>query len=100
MFDSDNLPIWIILIVVVPAAIVYRVLAGRADRDRIQEDIESRGGKVLDIDQNLFAPGWFWSGNQRGYDVKYETTDGKVINSTCRTSMFSGVYWRHSPPDD
>src|SRR5258708_29914196 len=99
MFDSANSPLWIFA-VVVPTAIVFRILAGRADRDRIHKDIESRGGKVLNIAQSFFAPGWFGSGNQRTYDVRYETTDGRIISSTCRTSTLSGVYWRHAPPDD
>jgi hypothetical protein len=30
--------------------------------------------------------------------VKYETRDGKIHTATCKTSMFSGIYWNvHAP---
>lgn len=75
-------------------------LTARFDHDRIRKDIESRGGKVLNIDRNFFAPGWFGRGSQMSYDVRYKAMDGRIITSTCVTSMFGGVYWKHAPPDD
>jgi hypothetical protein len=70
------------------------VLTPKFDRDRIRENIEGHGGKVIEI-----LKIWQW-GNRydRAYDVSYTTARGKHINATCRTSMWRGVYWVNDRP--
>jgi hypothetical protein len=90
-----------VLFIFIPIVIALRLIAGALDRDRIKEHIENAGGQVLDINWNPFGTGWFGSKNERIYDVTYRTRQGKTVTATCKTSMFSGVYWTsNSPPSD
>jgi hypothetical protein len=85
------------LISVIGVAITIRIFAGRFDRRRIREYVESGGGTVLDIVWNPFGPGWSGS-RERIYDVKYKTRHGHTRVSTCKTSMSAGVYWTGPEP--
>ncbi len=83
---------WFLFLVVIATGLALRLIAGNLDRDRILESIESTGGKVLDISWNPLGPGWFGS-QERIYDVRFKTRQGDIMTATCKTSMFSGVYW-------
>jgi hypothetical protein len=88
----------LVYILVIALAIAIRVYAGRLDRERIREYVESGGGTVLDIAWNPLGPGWSGS-SERIYDVRFKTARGEMHTGTCKTSMFSGVYWTgHAPP--
>jgi hypothetical protein len=90
----------LIAIVAIALAIGVRVVADRLDRSRIREHVESAGGTVLDISWNPFGPGWLGS-RERIYDVTCKTSRGATITATCKTSMFSGVYWTgNAPPEE
>ena len=67
----------------------------RYDRDRIREQVEAHGGKVIEI-----LSRWFGSGSRYGrtYDVTYETRHGKRVTATCVTSMMRGVQWLSDRP--
>jgi len=79
--------------------IVIRVFSDRFDRERIREQVESHGGKVLNISWNPFGSGWPATRSARFYDVRYHTHQGKIVNATCTTSWTSGVCWmRDKPP--
>lgn len=78
-------------------AIGARLMAGSLDRDRIRQYVEKGGGRVLDIVWNPIGPGW-WGSRERIYDVTYRTHNGKVLTATCKTTMFSGVYWTGNTP--
>lgn len=80
------------LLLVAGGALVARLVAGRLDRERIREYIESAGGRVLNIVWNPTGPGWLGS-SERIYDVTYETRGGEVLTATCKTTLTSGVYW-------
>ena len=82
----------LILLVVIALGLGIRLIAGRLDRDRIREYIKNGGGQVLHIVWNPFGPGW-WGSRERIYDVTYKTHKGEVREATCKTTMFSGVYW-------
>jgi hypothetical protein len=85
----------------IPLAIFIRLWAGRLDRQRIAEHIEKSGGEVSDITWNPFGKGWFGTKNERIYEVTYRTRSGRKVEATCKTSMFSGVYWTsEAPPGD
>ena len=88
----------LVILLVIGAAFVIRRITGRLDRDRICEYIERGGGKVLDIKWNRFGPGWLGSSGDRIYDVQYVTSQGHTRTATCKTGMFSGVYWTGDAP--
>lgn len=79
--------------IMVAIGLALRLFAGQLDRQRIREQIEGRGGKLLDISWNPWGKGWLGSANERIYEVQYRRPDGKIIAATCKTSMWSGVYW-------
>ena len=89
-----------------PSAILFVVWMGallvlvmfvwpRMDRQRIRENVEAHGGKVIDID-NV----WFRATGRYGrtYEVTYITRQGERITAKCITGMMSGVKWVISRP--
>jgi hypothetical protein len=48
---------------------------------------------VIDIFWDPLGPGWFGSRGNQLYEVRYQTKSGKNITVTCKTGLFSGVYW-------
>lgn len=75
-----------------------RVAADWLDRNRIREHIEQSGGRVVNITWNPFGKGWFGSNTERLYEVTYRTRRGRTITATCKTSLWSGVYWTSDAP--
>jgi hypothetical protein len=63
------------------------------DRDRIRTYIEQRGGKILSIRWTPFGKGWFGEKSDRIYEVVYRDHAGNEHFATCKTSMWTGVYW-------
>jgi hypothetical protein len=93
---ESNLAFGVFLAVVAVVVVVGRMIAGSLDRDRIREYVEERGGKIIAIVWNPLGPGWY--GHERIYDVRYKTRHGEIQTATCKTGMFSGVYWTgHAP---
>ena len=94
--------IWPFLIVplVIIASLFYRfyILAG-LDKERISEEIVKYGHSVEEITWNPFGRGWFGEKGERYYDVTYRMHNGQVINTGCKTSMMTGVYWTGKSPD-
>jgi hypothetical protein len=87
-----------VFVLLITLMILIRLIADRLDRERIREYVESSGGKVLDIAWNPLGPGWAGS-QERIYDVRFKTARGEMHTGTCKTTMFSGVYWTgHAPP--
>ncbi|HEX5105805.1 MAG TPA: hypothetical protein VFV87_18435 [Pirellulaceae bacterium] len=86
---------WICLAFAVFAglAIAIRIVAGAFDQSRIAEYIQSRGGRVVSVQWSPFGRGWFGEKNDRIYEVVYYDADGLQHFATCKTSLFSGVYW-------
>jgi hypothetical protein len=52
---------------------------------------------VVSIKWNPFAKGWFVVKNERHYDVTLIDRLGETIATTCKTSLFIGVYWAEGP---
>ena len=88
-----------IYVVAIAFAAICLWMARSLDRDRIREHVERSGGKVIAIRRNPFGKGWFGS-NERIYEVHYTTRHGKPVEATCKTSMFSGVYWTSDHPPE
>ena len=81
-------------IIVIPLlAIGFRLLADRWDRERIQQYVAERGGTLNDISWQPFGRGWFGEKGDRIYEVDYTDRDGASHSVSCKTSMFSGVYF-------
>jgi hypothetical protein len=79
------------------ALVALRVAFHFIDKNRIQNEVETRGSKVVSIKWNPFARGWFFEKNERHYDVTYIDRAGQSISTTCKTSFFTGVYWADGP---
>ena len=88
--DSGNMGF---IVVIVLFAIGFRLVADRWDRERIQQYVAERGGSVNDISWQPLGRGWFGEKGDRIYEVDYTDRDGASHSASCKTSMFSGVYF-------
>jgi hypothetical protein len=79
------------------AAVGFRVVMHFVDKNRIKDEVERRLGRIVSISWNPFARGWFFEKNERHYDVTYVDHSGVTISTTCKTSLFTGVYWAEGP---
>ncbi|MCI0589287.1 MAG: hypothetical protein L0323_20925 [Planctomycetes bacterium] len=85
-------PVALVLVFVV-LAVLIRVAAGSFDKERIERYVEERGGRVISISWAPVGKGWFGERNDRLYEVVYYDRKGDQRFATCKTSLFSGVYW-------
>lgn len=97
----------LVVFAIVVLALGIRLLAGLVDKDRIRSYVAQRGGRVVDIRWAPFGRGWFGEKNDRIYEVEYKDAEGTLHLATCKTSLWSGVYWTEdrsvraiSPPND
>src|ERR1017187_4996666 len=81
------------VLVAVFIAIMFRLMHGGMDRNRITRYIESRRGRLIDANWMLFGPGWAGKGKARIYEVRYIDKDGNQHRAFCKTSGWSGVYF-------
>ncbi len=88
--DSGNIGF---IFIIVLLAIGFRLVADRWDRERIQQYVAERGGTVNDITWQPFGRGWFGEKGDRIYEVDYTDGDGATHSASCKTSMFSSVYF-------
>ena len=86
-----------ILLIAIGAGLTFRVVMHFVDKNRIKDEIEAKGGRVISIRWNPFARGWFFEKNERHYDVTYTDRSGATVSTTCKTSLFTGVYWSEGP---
>lgn len=89
--DSSYLPVFITMAIVIGLAI--RLASDRIDRNRIAAYLGEKGGAVLSTRWTPFGTGWYGSQNERIYRVAYLDRDGNEHHATCKTSLFSGVYF-------
>lgn len=87
---DSNVP-FIIFAITVP--LLLRFMADRWDRSRIATYVQERGGEVLDTAWQPFGRGWFGERGDRIYEVTYRSRAGATHVASCKTSMFSGVYF-------
>jgi hypothetical protein len=87
-------PIFFVFWAAVIVLFVFVVIP-KMDRQRIRENIDSHGGKVIEILSVWFAG----SGRSaRTYDVTYINRNGQRVTAKCITSMTSGVQWLIDKP--
>jgi hypothetical protein len=75
------------------AIFVIWLIARGMDTDRVKEYIEARGGKLLEKHWAPFGKGWFGEKSDRIYEVRYLDKNGNEHQASCKTSLWSGVYW-------
>ena len=85
------MPVLILVFLVV--GILFWVLASSSDRNRIEDYIQQRGGRVVSIVWAPFGKGWFAEKNDRIYEVVYYDSEGNQHFASCKTAAWSGVYW-------
>lgn len=73
--------------------IAIRVYAGSKDAGRVRAYVEERGGQLLSSTWTPFGKGWFGDKSDRIYEVRYLDQEGNEHLASCKTSMFSGVYF-------
>lgn len=80
--------------------VLSSLVTGKRDRQRIQKDVESRGGQVFSIERPAFDKGGLGRRYyDRTYKVCYMAGDGKRLAAVCKTSPQNGVLWlTDSPP--
>ncbi len=82
-----------VIFIIVLFAIGFRLVADRWDRERIQQYVAGRGGSVNDITWQPLGRGWLGEKGDRIYEVDYTDGDGASHSASCKTRMFSGVYF-------
>ena len=85
------------LLIALLAAIAIRIVMHFVDKHRIKDEVESKLGRVVSIAWNPFGRGWFFEKNERHYDVTYIDRSGTTVSTSCKTSLFTGVYWADGP---
>lgn len=78
--------------IAIAGTVVFRLLAGSFDGDRVEAHIRDMGGELLDKSWDPFGPGWFGEKDSRIYEIVYRDRDGRVHRAHVKTSMMSGVY--------
>jgi len=82
----------ILIGIALAVSVMFRLLAGSLDRDRVRQYITSIGGELLHSHWDPFGPGWFGEKNARIYQIQYRDREGCIHRAHVKTSMMSGVY--------
>ena len=85
------------VLLAIVAALAIRIAMHFFDKARIKDEVEAKGGRMVSINWNPFGRGWFFERNERHYNVTYRDRSGATISTTCKTSLFTGVYWADGP---
>jgi hypothetical protein len=78
---------------VIVMGIAFWLFARSLDKDRITSYVHERGGRIVSISWAPFGKGWFGEKEERIYEVVYYDKAGNQHFATCKTSMWTGVYW-------
>jgi hypothetical protein len=89
--DSPFAPLGVLAIIAI--VVLFRLFAGSMDGDRVGSYIAERGGRLLESNWAPFGKGWFGEKSDRIYEVKYIDRDGNLHEASCKTSMWTGVYF-------
>lgn len=95
-FSSNDLELVTILVLAIVGVFFIASMNGKFDRERIRENIEASGGKVIDIERRRL--GGVGAKYMRTFDVTYTTRHGKRVEASCITSMTRGVAWVSNHP--
>jgi hypothetical protein len=105
-------PFFLVFVLFGVVALGIRLAAGSMDRQRIEDYIRERGGRIISISWAPFGKGWVGEPSARLYEVVYYDSDGNQHMATCKTRALGGVYftddqvahrraqWADRVPDD
>ncbi len=82
------------IVLVLAVAVGIRVWLHSVDTSRIREAAEKNNWQDVSISWSPFAPGWVFAKGERHYLVSYTDADGNKNQTYCKTSLFTGVFWR------
>jgi len=89
------------LLFAIVAGLAFRVVMHFVDKNRIKDEVETKGGRIVSIRWNPFARGWFFEKNERHYDVTYTDRSGtmqstrKRFGSALRDSVITRSWSRN-----
>jgi hypothetical protein len=81
-----------IVIAIIALAIIFRLVAGSFDGERVENYVRDMGCELIDKSWDPFGPGWFGEKDSRIYEIVYRDREGRVHRAHVKTSMMSGVY--------
>ena len=84
---------WRLLLIFIPVALGSWWLSRLWDIDRIRTYGQERGWRFEEISYRFFGPGWFGEKEERFYAVRYVDEKGAVHAASCKTSIYTGVYF-------
>lgn len=80
--------------------ILFKLLTGSGDEQRIRKWIESKGNTVRSIQPHpIGAEGWLGEEGERFYAVDYEDDQGVEHRATVKTDRLQGVWWTDVAPE-
>jgi len=82
-----------LIILAILVGIIVWIFARSLDKSRITDYVQQRGGRVVSISWAPFGKGWFGEKEERLYEVVYYDKAGNQHFATCKTSMWTGVFW-------
>ena len=83
----------LLIVAAIALVLLIRLFAGGLDKQRIDDYVRQLGGRVQSIRWSPLGRGWFGERTARIYEVVYYDAQGRLHRATCKTSLFSGVYW-------
>lgn len=89
-----------VYLLAIGAGVAIRVAMHFVDKSRIKDEIQSKGGRIISIRWHPFGRGWFFEKNERHYSVTYTDRLGATVSATCKTSLFTGIYWADAPKSE
>ena len=81
-----------VLFIFIVLAVVFRLIAGSFDGERVESYVRRNGWELVDKSWDPFGPGWFGEKDSRIYQIVYRDAHGNLHRAHVKTSMFSGVY--------
>ena len=84
---------FLMIVAFIGLGLFIRLLAGGADHGRIERYVAERGGRLISCEWAPFGKGWIGEKSDRIYRVRYQDADGNDHEASCKTSLFSGVYF-------
>jgi len=82
------------MLLILVGAIAIRIGLHFLDKKNILLAAELKGWREIEVVWAPFAPGWFFEKGERHYQVTYADPTGRWHEVYCKTSLFTGIYWR------
>jgi hypothetical protein len=82
----------LVIVAFVILAVVFRVIAGSFDGERVERYVNENGWELVDRSWDPFGPGWFGEKDSRIYQIVYRDRQGNLHRAHVKTSLLSGVY--------